>query len=349
MTAFRRIALLAAVASLVTACEWPRPDVVQTGFRGLGFEHLTNPGTLTDSVAAIRGREPSVSAVPAGLAELPPADPGTFENVQVLGHLSAAEFTITMNAITQWVAPEEGCNYCHVVGPDSVNYASDDIYTKVVSRRMLQMVQDINANWGSHVGEERGVNCWTCHQGNPVPTNYWFYTDMNQPLRYYLDREDLRVQGPYALASEGENRRSIKQAEMAYSLMINMSNALDVNCTYCHTSARFADWDYSSPQRVAALRALRMTRHINTDYMVPLQDTWPTSVADYRGYPERPRTGPMGDGPKIQCSTCHQGAYKPQYSNPASWGEGWQALTRLGIPHPTVAPADAGDGAGAGG
>ena len=254
-----------------------------------------------------------------------------YENVQVLGHLSAAEFTLTMNAITQWVAPEEGCNYCHVVGADSVNYASDDIYTKVVARRMLQMTQDLNVNWASHVNEEKGVNCWTCHQGNPLPTNYWFYTDRDQPLRHYLDREDLRVQGPAIFA--GSNDRSINQTVYAYQLMMNMSNALGVNCTFCHNSARFADWDESSPQRVTALRGLRMVRHTNMEYLVPLQDVWPDN-----------RLGPMGDGPKLECATCHIGAYRPQFNNPASYGVGWNALTQIGMPSMTGGAAEGDEG-----
>lgn len=339
MTALRRITLALAVASLATACERPPVEVVQSGFRGLGLEHVENPRTLQDSVTAILSRQPAVTVPPAALGDLPPAAAGAYENVQVLGHLSEAEFTLTMNALVQWVAPEEGCNYCHVVGADSVNYAADDIYTKLVSRRMLQMVQDINVNWTSHVGEERGVNCWTCHQGQPVPTNYWFYDDPEQIHRYYLDRDDARIQGPWALASEGENRRSLKQMEWTYALMINMSNSLGVNCSFCHVSARFADWDYSTPQRVTALRGGRMIRDANMEYMLSLQGVWPTSSEDYRSYPDRPRLGPMGDGPKLQCSTCHIGAYKPQFSDPASWGAGWNALNQIGVPHPVV-PAD---------
>ncbi len=327
------------VVVAATACERPPVDVVQTGFRGVALEYVENPRTLEDSINAINDRIPQVQPIPAGVGDLPVADPGTYENVQVLGHLSAAEFTLTMNAVTQWVAPEAGCNYCHVVGPDSVNYASDAIYTKLVARRMFQMVQDINVNWSEHVGEDRGVNCWTCHQGQPVPTNYWFYTDENQPLRWYLDRDDFRVQGPVALASQGENLNTIKQTRGAYSLMINMSNALGVNCTYCHNSARFADWDESAPQRVTALRGLRMLRNANMEYMVPLQDVWPTDVAEYASHPDRPRLGPLGDGPKMMCATCHQGAYKPQYSNPVSWAESFNALTQLGRPHATAAPA----------
>lgn len=327
-SAFRWTGIALAV-TLVSACERPPVDVVQTGFRGLSIGHVENPRTLRDSVTAILARVPEN---PPPLPAMDPAPPGAFENVQVLGHLSQAEFTITMQAITNWVAPEEGCNYCHVVTPDSVDYASDEIYTKVVSRRMLEMVQDLNTNWRDHIGEEKGVNCWTCHQGQPVPTNYWFYTDENQPLRHYLDREDLRVQGPYALAGEGENRRSIKQAEYAYSLMINMSNAMGVNCTFCHNSSRFADWEESSPQRVTALRALRMIRHANMEYMVSLQDAWPTDPADYAGYPDRPRTGPLGDGPKLSCATCHQGAYRPQFNHEASYAGGWRAISETGYP-----------------
>jgi photosynthetic reaction center cytochrome c subunit len=340
MTALRRIGGLLTVAVLVTACEAPPVETVQSGFRGLGLESVINPERLQDSVTAILARQPAVQPPPAALGELPPAAPGTYENVQVLGHLSEAEFTLTMNALVQWVAPVEGCNYCHVVTPDSVNYAADDIYTKVVARRMLQMVQDINVNWSEHVAEDRGVNCWTCHQGQPVPTNYWFYDSPTQIHRYYLDRDDARIQGPWALASEGENRRSVKQMEWTYAVMMNMSNALGVNCSYCHVSARFADWDYSTPQRVTALRGARMIRNANMEYMVSLQGVWPTSVDEYAGYPDRPRLGPMGDGPKLQCSTCHIGAYKPQFSDPASWGAGWKALTEIGRPHPTAAPAE---------
>jgi photosynthetic reaction center cytochrome c subunit len=36
-----------------------------------------------------------------------------YQNVQVLGDLSAGEFNRLMAAITAWVSPEEGCTYCH--------------------------------------------------------------------------------------------------------------------------------------------------------------------------------------------------------------------------------------------
>ena len=68
-----------------------------------------------------------------------------------------------MPAITEWVAPEQGCAYCHADGED---LAADSLYTKVVARRMLQMTQHINTDWKPHVAAT-GVTCYTCHRGQP--------------------------------------------------------------------------------------------------------------------------------------------------------------------------------------
>jgi photosynthetic reaction center cytochrome c subunit len=321
---------LAVTVLLSTACDRPPVEVVNLGFRGLAMEHVEDPRELQDSVDAVMSREP------VGLPPLIGGDPapaGTYQNVQVLGHLSAGEFNRTMLALTQWVSPEEGCNYCHYIDENGQpNYASDQKYTKLVSRRMLQMTQNINVNWTSHVKEDRGVNCMTCHQGQPVPNNYFFFDGPNDPLRNYVDNEGARVQGTVALTSEEPNRQSIKQTEYTYALMMHMSNSLGVNCTYCHNSARFADWSESTPQRVTALRGLRMIREQNMQHMVPLQDIWPEE-----------RLGPLGDGPKLACSSCHNGAYKPQYNATYTWGTEWPALTQIGVPHENAMPADAGN------
>ena len=52
--------------------------------------------------------------------------------MKVLGNLSAGEFTRTMIAMSNWVAPEQGCVYCH----NPANFADDSMQTKIVSRRM---------------------------------------------------------------------------------------------------------------------------------------------------------------------------------------------------------------------
>ena len=43
-----------------------------------------------------------------------------------------------------------------------------------------------------------------------------------------------------------------------------------------------------------------MARELNKGYMVPLTDTFPEH-----------RKGELGDVAKVNCATCHQGAYKP--------------------------------------
>ncbi|TVP44598.1 MAG: photosynthetic reaction center cytochrome c subunit [Gemmatimonadales bacterium] len=318
-----------------TGCELPPVDTVATGFRGTGMEHVSNPGTVADSMRAIAARiQPASGTAPAAME---PAPPGTWENVQVLGHLSEAEFNRFMLNMTIWVAQGtgQGCNYCHVVDSEGVvDFVSDNIYTKVVSRDMISMTQDLNANWETHVGEA-GVNCWTCHQGQALPTNYWFFADERrgaliqnfvnaprQPERYLLDEEGVRVQSGAALTADVDNPVSTNDTRHAYWVMLQMTEALGVNCTYCHMSPRWGDWEESPPTRTTALRGVRMTRELNQSYMLPLQNAWPAE-----------RLGPMGDGPKIQCATCHMGAYIPQYGHPASHGQDHPAITQIGFPH----------------
>ena len=47
---------------------------------------------------------------------------------------------------------------------------------------------------------------------------------------------------------------------------------------------------------------IRMVRALNNDYLVPLTSVFPAS-----------RLGPTGDAPKINCTTCHNGVYKPLF------------------------------------
>jgi photosynthetic reaction center cytochrome c subunit len=267
-----------------------------------------------------------------------------YQNVQVLGHLSAAEFTRLMTAMTLWVAPNDGCGYCHAPERDAKggivkndegfaqadlkNMQSDELYTKRVARRMLQMTMRINGDWKHHV-QETGVTCYTCHRGNHVPTNVWFdeeptaasASDLFEdtpgrlsrgptvtagltslpapPFRAFLGSdENIRVQSTQAL--ETDNRHSIKQTEYTYALMMHMSNALGVNCTYCHNSRSMGEWSTSPATRATAWYGIRMVRELNADYLEPLQGVVP-----------KERLGPMGDPPKANCATCHAGAYKP--------------------------------------
>jgi photosynthetic reaction center cytochrome c subunit len=310
-------------SALLAGCERPPVDVVQRGYRGTGMDQVYNP-RLIAAKAPINAMPADPPMVPSGG---PPAK-AVFKNVQVVGDLGVAEFTRLMVSMTAWVAPEQGCSYCHKTGED---FSSDALYTKITARRMLQMTRHINADWKTHVADT-GVTCYTCHRGQPVPANVWFappadrhadgmvgshagqnspqmsvgYTSLPyDPFTPFLtmpkdEANDIRVIGPTALQSG--NRRSVKQTEYTYGLMMHMTQALGVNCTYCHNTRSFAEWDTSSPQRAVAWYGIRMARDLNSQYLESLAGTLPNS-----------RLGPMGDVPKVNCTTCHQGAFKPMY------------------------------------
>jgi photosynthetic reaction center cytochrome c subunit len=122
------------------------------------------------------------------------------------------------------------------------------------------------------------------------------------PLTPFLDRHDeVRVQGTAALPN-GPGL-SIKQAEWTYALMMHFSQALGVNCNFCHNTRAMWDWAQSPPQRTKAWHAIRMVRDLNNNYLDPLQTVLPNH-----------RLGPaLGDAPKVSCATCHNGVHKPLF------------------------------------
>ena len=315
----RSVASLALVACvvLIAGCERPPVEAKQTGFRGTGMDIVIDP--RLDAVKAAANVVPT--AIPPAPADGPLAS-SVYQNIQVLKDLNVAQFTRVMLAITQWVAPpDQSCNYCH-----GANMATDDKYTKVVARRMLQMTRHLNTDWKNHVANT-GVTCYTCHRGNAVPKNVWFTAPevaqsglaagnagQNMPspgiglaslpydpyTRLLLGDQNIRVISDDALPDG--NRTSIKQTEGTYALMIHFSQSLGVNCVYCHNSRSFAVWDASTPKRTTAWYGIRMARDLNNNYLEPLKTVFPAH-----------RLGVMGDVAKVSCGTCHQGVFKPLY------------------------------------
>ena len=328
------VAAVAAVAAgaAVSLSQAERPPVgtVQRGSRGTSMTYLYNPRTMA--------RQMEANAIPASVpyaGGVGPKAGAVYKNVQVLGDVDAGEFMRLMVNITNWVAPSEGCAACHNIPTRTVEQvldygfmADDSKYTKVVARRMLQMVRHINADWTQHVAQT-GVTCYTCHRGQLVPPNVWFNNPgPNQaggfaqalvgknhpapaaggsalpldPLTVFLEQDnDVRVQAAAPLRQGAQ--KSIKQGEWTYAFMINMSEALGVNCTYCHMTRALGDWSQSTPQRVTAWHGIRMVRDLNNNYLDKLHDTFPAE-----------RLGAaLGDAPKVSCATCHNGVFKPLF------------------------------------
>ncbi len=261
-------ALLVIAGTFTVGWERPPIEVQQIGFRGTGMEQPINP-RADAKLRALNQMPAEVYPLDsaADLAAAPKAR-DVYENVTVLGDLPEPQFTRLMAAITEWVAPEQGCGYCH----NLENLADDSVYTKVVARRMIEMTWNVNANWQDHV-KDTGVTCYTCHRGNPVPQNIWFDAE---PQRFaskgMLGRKDgqnlpsdlsvasslpttwlsdylvgdagVRVQSTAALPTDAPGA-TIQSTEKTYGMMMHMADGLGVSCNYCHNTQSFQSWDKS--------------------------------------------------------------------------------------------------------
>ncbi|HJK97197.1 MAG TPA: photosynthetic reaction center cytochrome PufC [Polyangiaceae bacterium LLY-WYZ-14_1] len=308
-------ALLGVLFLIGAVAAYRATATAEIGYAGVGMQ-------VTDSEKALIEKA-EYNALPPALpapSEGGPLAVDAYENVQVLGHLTAAQFTRLMTAITLWVSPEQGCAYCH----NTNNMASDEVYAKHVARKMIYQTWHLNENWQEHV-QQTGVTCYTCHRGNPVPEYVWteqpeqasvgmlgYTARQNAPAgqaglaslpgnafeTYLLDDQNIRVQTNQPLPNG--NRSSTKSTEWTYALMMHFSTSLGVNCTYCHNSRSWAAWEQSPVTRATAWYGIRMVRDLNNNHIMPIRDLLPAH-----------RLGANGDVPKANCATCHQGAYKP--------------------------------------
>ena len=328
-------ALGGAVFFAIMIITWGQPYAtasVQTGPAGTGM-------VVTKFVSDLETPDPTIEDYYTDERIEPEEDAelakDVYENVQVLGDLDVDNFNRLMLAITEWVSPEEGCAYCH---GDEGEFANDDLYTKVVSRKMIQMTWAINDEWSGHVGET-GVNCYSCHRGQNVPSEIWFevhptvevmegwgavqnrVTELSQFSSLPSDAlpkllvEDGAINvhdlEPRVIAEPGDP--TWQDTERTYSLMNYFSNSLNANCNFCHNSRAFYDGAQVTPQWATAYVGIDMVRDVNNTYLIPLKDTYPEN-----------RLGPVhGDAPKAACKTCHKGYTKPLQGLPmlTEWPE----------------------------
>ena len=146
---------------------------------------------------------------------------------------------------------------------------------------------------------------------------------------YLLKDEPIRVNATKALPTSGGQGESIQRTEKTYALMTHMSASLGVNCTFCHNTQNFGKWDGAPPQRVTAYHGIRMVQALNNEHMVPLTDTFPAN-----------RKGELGDVAKLNCATCHQGAYKPVFGAPMLKDSPGLASLRTAFEKMATAPTD---------
>jgi outer membrane lipoprotein-sorting protein len=95
----------------------------------------------------------------------------TRKNIQVLKGLPESQLFPLMNFVATSLGVH--CDYCHVKNPgknpqtggDNWVWESDDKPKKLVGRRMMKMVLDIN---GTNFNGDTFVTCYTCHRGNTI-------------------------------------------------------------------------------------------------------------------------------------------------------------------------------------
>ena len=210
-------------------------------------------------------------------------------------------------------------------------FLNDEHYQTIVAKRMVEMTQNINENWDGHVNAngEVGVTCYTCHRGQPVPSEVWFKitpvtlatagwsanqnraTSISQSTslpsdaleQYLLNYETIAV---HDLDSRvpgvpGVDVPAIQNAERTYAFMNYFANSLGVNCVFCHNSRAFYDGSQVTPQWGTASLGIAMVQELNEEYVLPLEEVLPQE-----------RLGPVhADVPKLACKTCHKGYQQP--------------------------------------
>ncbi len=331
------VALIGATA-LVALGQPYATDSLQPGPRGTGMSIPKREAALSVPDPTIAGYLETTSRPVPPASGIQTAGDSIDGAEPLLADLSAQNYQRLVKAMRAWTGI-----------PDLLE--DPDSYQTAVARRMIQMTQSINENWDGHVNANAvvGVTCYTCHRGQPVPSDTWFlqtptvasadgwaaaqnrvtplssYTSLPSDAleKYLLDGEVIAVHDLEARAAGipgQDGYPGIQNAERTYAFMNYIANSLGVNCNFCHNSRAFYDGGQITPQWATESLGIAMVQEINAEYVLPLQDVLP---------PER--LGPVhGDVPKVACRTCHKGYSKPlQGTNVIG---DWPELATTGAP-----------------
>jgi len=323
--------------ALVIAWGWPLAvESQQTGPAGTGMSvpefvsDLEQPDPTVEAYLELQdgGDAPEAEAAAAADAaengeegaqapEEPPIEIAYVSSV--IPGVSDARAEELVRAMRAWTGIPD------LLGPEA-NYQAG------VALRMIQMTQFLNEVWAGHVNAngEAGVNCYTCHRGQPVPSGIWFkiapqleVAEGWGAVANYATEQTVSTSLPHdalekLLLEDGQinvhdleprvagvpgmdGLPSIQDTERTYSLMNYFSDSLGANCVFCHNSRAFYDPAQVTPQWATALLGIDMVQETNNEYLVPLQGVYPEN-----------RLGPdFGDAPKAACLTCHKGYQKP--------------------------------------
>jgi photosynthetic reaction center cytochrome c subunit len=323
-------------AALVSLGQPYNSESLQTGPRGTGMSVPEFDSDRFTPDPTIEGYVRSDPIPPQG-GEQMAID--VYENVPpALSEVTVENYDRLLTAMRSWTGI-----------PDLMEDA--DNYQTQVAWTMVEMTQSINENWYGHIAaqQEVGVTCYTCHRGQPVPSEIWFriapnndatagwaaiqnratlrsqYTSLPVDAleHFFIDYGQINVHNLESRVAENPSDPGVQtwqDTERTYALMNYVSNALGVNCVFCHNSRAFYDVEQVTPQWATEQLGIGMVQEINNDYLIPLADV----------YPEE-RLGPIhGDAPKAACKTCHKGYQQPL--NGLVMYPDWPELMTTGTP-----------------
>lgn len=247
------------------------------------------------------------------------------DSVIAFGDMDQANFDRLQEAMSAWV------------GTDVVLYDNGEVdeTTLAITQSCVEATQYLNTDWDTHnlASEGIGVNCYTCHRGQPTPPGAWFkagavnsaaegwaavqnrlmtyagttttdfvhkYTQseftslpVDAVEKYLLDGESIKVHDLESRVDQQPGDPVWQDAERTFSLMNHQSNALNVNCVYCHNSRAFYDATQVTPAWSITTLAQNMTIDVNQTFYEPRSEL----------------TGE--ESGKVNCMTCHMGVIEP--------------------------------------
>ncbi|ARC90264.1 photosynthetic reaction center cytochrome PufC [Rhodovulum sp. MB263] len=304
-----------AVAAIIVAFGNPNATIdQQTGPRGIGMavSKFVKDNPQFDVYEAEYQVFDRVEA-PEGT---PTAAEAYGDSVIAFGDMDQANFDQLTKAMSAWV------------GTDVVLYDNGEVdeTTLAITENCIEATQYLNDSWDTHnlATEGKGVNCYTCHRGQPTPPGSWMksgyvnsamegwsgvqnrlivgrkYTDSQYtslPVdaleKLLLDGETIKVTDTESRVDQQKGDPTWQNAERTFSLMNHQANALNVGCVYCHNTRAFYDPTQVTPQWSVTTLAQQMSIDINQTFY-------------------EPRSEILGhESAKVDCMTCHMGVISP--------------------------------------
>ncbi|WP_287185330.1 photosynthetic reaction center cytochrome PufC [Rhodovulum sp.] len=314
----------AAITAIIVAFDNPYKTVdYQTGPRGIGMDVSKfvkdNPqyDPYEESYQAFARPEPQEGE--------PTAAEAYGETVIAFGDMPQSSFDRLQEAMSAWV------------GAPVVLYDNGEVdeTTLAITRSCVEATQYLNTEWDTHnlASDGKGVNCYTCHRGQPTPPGSWLkagvvnsaasgwagvqnrlltyeragttafvhkYTQseftslpVDAVEKFLLDGESIKVHDLESRVAQQPGDPTWQDAERTFSLMNHQANALDVSCVFCHNTRAFYDATQVTPAWSITMLAQQMAIDINQTYY-------------------EPRSEILGrESAKVNCMTCHMEVISP--------------------------------------